>query len=321
MVASVLSCEFSPPVRAQQTAIGDGTPLPCPIGTANVGVTGIFQPNCTITNNGVGPLPLPSPGQQCGIGTAFVTCGYGTDGLEAAAEAIAGMAHFWPLSAGTPGPGPTTCPSTLPDDINNGFFATASPNPLAVTVETSPSPGPSSLPLCYAPPIVGGPNATYGTSVYWTGLNFSSIYGFLSIPEAALPTSGPFTVGCVIAPQQNAIGSFFVIAQDAPTHFELAEGTAGGYVQATLNGTAVQAIPGVDNAALVVYTWDGTNSLLYYNGPLVQWQSTAPAYSDATGGLIGSIGNFFQGRIQDCFEANVAITPAQEWTLAIGAGL
>jgi hypothetical protein len=319
----------SPPRTIAQSNGNTGPPVGCPsaVGTG-ITITPTGANNCLIHGNG---LTVPGYGKLCGSNSVYVICGAGSFGLEAAAEALASITHFWQLSSGTPAPVPSTCPPTLPDDITNGLFATALPS--GVAVKPTGSPGP---PLCGAPPILGGIKATYASSVLiqgYKGANSVVNGEYISIPQAALPASGPFSVGCVInhLPGGNSsAGLVFAMAHDANALQILSfAGTNQALaLKITSSATLVNgSYESIERGILVIYTWDGTNSLLYVNGQLVIWSTLAPGYTDSSGGTFGVYApggtsvDQFQGYLQDCFTANAALTPAQIWTLEIGAVL
>jgi hypothetical protein len=286
------------------------------------------MPNCGIAASGAGTLTAPSPGRLCGNGSAFVVCGTGSNGLEVAAEAMSIITHFWTMSLGTPAPAPTACNTSLPDDINNGHFATASPNAVAISPSGSPAPS------CYAVPILGGASATYASSVYFPTLSAASTYitvASLKIPQAALPASGSFSIGCVIQPitLENATGgTWFTAATD--THALSLYGAYygnGTLIESAINGTT-RSYGTINNGFpyLVIYTWNGTNSRVYINGGLGQQTTDAPGYTDSTGGYFGqnwSGGSVYPyyGYLQDCFTANAAFTYAQIMSLQAGSGI
>jgi hypothetical protein len=226
------------------------------------------------------------------------------------------------MSIGTPNPS-ATCPATLADDINNGSFTTALPSPVAITPSASPAAGL----VCGAPPILGGPLATYASSIQV--INYIAATQptvTIAIPEAALPTSGDFSIGCITFNAQDShqvTGTVFEIAADAE-HLSFQPNFAYGNWTMNVNGTATSGVYSINAPAFVVYVYDGTNSLFYVNGQLTAWTTGTPGYSDSGGGRFlanSTTAQQYLGLLQDCFEANVALTPTQIWSLEIGSGL
>jgi hypothetical protein len=192
------------------------------------------------------------------------------------------------------------------------------------------------MPDCYAPPILGGSSAIGASAVYFASYIANGTLitnSTITIPESALPTSGHFSVGCIVLPSNvyvstGSMGAVFTIAEDA-SHFGMFANdatSANAYAWLT-SGASFRAAVDFSNGLPVfeLYTYNGTDGSLYINGILGEQTTDTPGYADAAGGIFGAnysggTASQFYGELQDCFVANTALTSAQIWTLASAAG-